>query len=64
MQGVDTQRYRPVPADYEARMWDEPKTVLEFGQFTGDEMSRLKDTYAALAMEPDHTRYGWIRTTV
>ena len=27
----------------------------------GDNMSKMKETYAALAIEPDHTRYGWMR---
>ena len=26
-----------------------------------DNMSKMKETYAALAIEPDHTRYGWMR---
>ena len=43
-------------------MTEELKTVLEFGQLKlGDNLSRMKETYAALAVEPDHTRYGWIR---
>jgi hypothetical protein len=24
-------------------------------------MSKMKETYQALAIEPDHTRYGWMR---
>ena len=26
-----------------------------------DNLSKMKETYAALAIEPDHTRYGWMR---
>ena len=40
------------------------KTVLEVGQLRADAMSRMKETYAALAIEPDHTRYGWMRVRV
>ena len=57
-----TGAYRAVPKDYESRMTEELKAVLEFGQLkVGDNLSRMKETYAALAVEPDHTRYGWIR---
>jgi hypothetical protein len=36
------------------------KTVLEFGQLRADNMAKMKETYVALAIEPDHTRYGWM----
>jgi predicted TIM-barrel fold metal-dependent hydrolase len=58
---LDTGSYQPVPNDYEARMSKELKTLLEFGKLTADNMSKMKETYAALALEPDHTRYGWMR---
>jgi hypothetical protein len=58
---VDTGSYKAVPKDYESRMTKELKTLLEFGQLRADNMSKMKETYAALAIEPDHTRYGWIR---
>jgi hypothetical protein len=62
---VDTGAYRAVPKDYESRMTEELKTVLEFGQLKmGDNLSKMRETYAALAVEPDHTRYGWIRVRV
>jgi hypothetical protein len=61
IRAVDTGAYKPVPKDYEARMTDELKTVLEVGQLRGDNMDRMKETYLALAIEPDHTRYGWVR---
>ena len=57
---TDTSAYGRVPEDYESRMSDELKTVLEFGQFTADNLSKLRETYMALNIEPDHTRYGWI----
>jgi hypothetical protein len=61
IQAVKTDAYRPVPKDYESRMTKELKTLLEVGQFRGDNLSKMKETYLALAIEPDHTRYGWMR---
>ena len=61
IRGVDTGSYKPVPKDYESRMTEELKTLLEFDKLTADNMSRMKETYAALAIEPDHIRYGWMR---
>ena len=54
--------YPPVPKDYESRMSDELKTLLEFPGYSADNLSKFKDTYIAMGMEPSHTRYGWIRT--
>jgi hypothetical protein len=62
IQAVKTDAYRPVPKDYEARMTPELKTLLEVGQLKGDNLSQMRQTYLALAIQPDHTRYGWIRT--
>jgi hypothetical protein len=42
-------------------MTGELTTLLEFGQLQSDNMSKMKDTYINLAIEPDHTRYGWMR---
>ena len=53
-----------MPKDYESRMTPELKTLLEFGQLKADNMSRMKETYASLAIEPDHIRYGWLRERV
>ena len=61
IQAVNTGSYKPVPKDYESRMTKELKTLLEFGQLTADNMSKMKETYLALAIEPDHSRYGWMR---
>ena len=58
---LDTGAYRPVPKDYESRMSDQLKTTLEVGQLKADNLSKMKETYAALAIEPDHVRYGWMR---
>ena len=57
-------QYRPVPADYEDRISDELKTILEFPGYTADNMSKFKARYAALGPTPSNTRYGWMRTTV
>jgi uncharacterized protein len=61
IQAVDTGVYRAVPKDYESRMTTELKTLLEFGQLKGDNLARMKETYVSLAIEPDHSRYGWMR---
>ena len=42
-------------------MTKELKSLLEFDKLTADNMSRMKETYAALAIEPDNVRYGWMR---
>lgn len=54
--------YRPVPENYESRIPDELKTLLEFPDFQADNLSRIKEAYAASGAEPSNTRYGWIRT--
>ncbi len=53
--------FKPVPADYESRIPDELKTLLEFPDFMGDNMQRFKEAYAASGAERSNTRYGWIR---
>ena len=55
-------QYRAVPKDYESRMTEELKTLLEFAGYTADNMSRVRETYLAMGAEPSNTRYGWIRT--
>ena len=63
VEGAEKDRqYRPVPPDYEDRITDELKTILEFPGYTADNMSKLKDRYAELGPTPSHTRYGWMRT--
>jgi predicted TIM-barrel fold metal-dependent hydrolase len=57
------ERFKPVPADYEQRIPDQLKRVLEMPGYTADNMMRLKEKYAALGGEPSHTRYGWIRVS-
>lgn len=62
IKALDTGSYNAVPEDYESRMSQDLKTLLEFGQLKADNMSRMKETYATLAIEPDHRRFGWMRT--
>jgi hypothetical protein len=62
VKAVDPGRYRAVPKDYESRMTEGLKSVMEFGQLKmEDNLSKMKETYVALGVEPDHIRYGWIR---
>ncbi|MBI3468950.1 MAG: amidohydrolase family protein [Planctomycetes bacterium] len=53
--------YRPVPKDYESRIPEKLKTLLEFPGLARDNMSRFKDAYVAMGPVPSNTRYGWIR---
>ena len=55
-------RFKPVPADYEKRISNELKTILEFPGYTADTMHQLKQHYAEAGALPSHRRYGWIRT--
>jgi hypothetical protein len=54
--------YKPVPADYEERIPEELKTLLEFPGYAQDNLSRAKTEYVAMGAELSNTRYGWIRT--
>jgi hypothetical protein len=56
--------YNPVPRDYESRIPDDLKQILEFPGFVAqdDNLSRFRKEYLAMGCEPSHTRYGWIRT--
>jgi uncharacterized protein len=54
------QRFKPVPKDYEQRIPDGLKKILELPPFSADNLSRIKEQYAALDLEPTLTRYGWI----
>ena len=51
-----------MPADFEDRISDELKTLMEFPDYTADNMTRFKQRYAEVGAAPDHLRYGWIRT--
>jgi hypothetical protein len=56
--------YKPVPENYGSKIPDKLKTLLEFPGFRADNLSRIRDAYAASGAEPSNTRYGWIRTRV
>ena len=56
-----TERFRDVPADYEQRMSEDFKTLFEFPGYVADNMSRIKSTYANLALPRNQDRYGWVR---
>lgn len=58
---ADVANYGQVPADFESRISDELKTLLEFPGYTADNMARFKENYAAAGGVPDNIRYGWIR---
>lgn len=55
-------QYRPVPVDYQDRMPNELKTLLEFKGYADDNLSRFKADYAAMDPPLSNTRYGWILT--
>lgn len=54
-------QYNPVPADFESRIPDSLKTLMEFPGYTADNMSRFRQEYIAAGALPEHKRYGWIR---
>ena len=58
---ADLSSYNAVPDDFESRISDELKTLLEFPGYTADNMTRFKQRYAEVGASPSHRRYGWIR---
>ena len=58
---VDTAAYKPIPKDYESRMTEQLKGILEHGQLRADNLARMRETYLALNIQPNLTRYGWMR---
>ena len=52
--------YKPVPGDYEERMTDRFKTILEFPGFASDRMAQMREQYLASAHERSNARYGWV----
>jgi len=56
--------FQPVPADFEARIPHDLKTLLEFPGFASDNLSKMRARYLAEGAVPDHTRYGWVRTKI
>jgi len=68
IEGVESanllERFRPVPQDYESRMGDDLKRIMEFPGYTADNMSKFRERYLALGGMPGNTQYGWVRTQV
>jgi uncharacterized protein len=58
---VDAATYRSVPADFEERIPEDLKTLLEFPGYTADNMARFRESYVAYGASPEHVRYGWVR---
>ena len=59
---TDPRSFGRVPGDFESRISNDLKTLLEFPGFASDKISKMKARYLAEGAAPDHTRYGWIRT--
>jgi hypothetical protein len=59
-----------LPADFEQRIPNSLKVLLEFPPnppnqtAQKDNLSKFRERYLALGVEPSHTRYGWIRTSL
>jgi uncharacterized protein len=54
--------YTPIPRDYESRITPELKRILEFPQYTSDNLNKIKQAYADAGGYRSNTRYGWLRT--
>lgn len=52
-----------MPADYADKMSDDLKRLMEMPGYTADNLSRARERYVASGAAPDHTRYGWVRTS-
>lgn len=61
----DEGKYRPVPTNFEQLIPDSLKVLLEFPpnpqNLLPDNLSKVKDRYLAMGVEPTRTRYGWVR---
>jgi hypothetical protein len=61
----DEGKYRPVPANFEQLIPDSLKVLLEYPgnpqNLLPDNLSKVKDRYLAMGVEPTRTRYGWVR---
>jgi hypothetical protein len=64
--GIDTaqQQFGPVPRDYEQRMPRELRQIMEMPGYAADNMSKVREKYAALRTGSGNTRYGWVRTQI
>jgi hypothetical protein len=61
----DEGKYRPVPTNFEQLIPDSLKVLLEYPgnpqNLLPDNLSKVKDRYLAMGVEPTRTRYGWVR---
>jgi hypothetical protein len=55
--------FKPMPADYAAKMSDSLKHLMEMPGYTTDKLAQAKERYVSSGGLPDHTRYGWVRTS-
>ena len=66
--GIDVQRnfssrFKPMPPDYASKMTDSLKRDMEMPGYTADNLARAKEQYVSSGLAPDHTRFGWVRTS-
>ena len=54
------QEFKPVPKDFEQRMPADLRKIMELPAKAADNLSKIKEQYIALGVEPSNTRYGWI----
>src|SRR5712691_10688468 len=64
--------YRALPSDYANRITDAQKRLWELPPYDktlnltarNDNLTKYRERYQAMGVEPRHTRYGWIRTSL
>ncbi|MGC1458138.1 MAG: amidohydrolase family protein [Steroidobacteraceae bacterium] len=66
--GIDVPRqfsahFKPMPADYASKIPDSLKHLMEMPGYTADHLAQAKARYMESGAPPDHTRYGWVRTS-
>jgi hypothetical protein len=68
----DEAKYHPVPANFASQITDDLKRLWEMAPYDNiqnleaqkDNFSMYRERYLAMGVEPKHTRYGWIRTSL
>ena len=64
--------YKPIPAHFERRISDSLKRTLEMPPYDNtlnlqgqdDNLSKWRERYLAIGVEPSRSRYGWIRSSL
>jgi predicted TIM-barrel fold metal-dependent hydrolase len=64
--------YRPIPANFESRITDSLKRTLEMPPYDNtlnltaqdDNLSKWRERYLSIGVEPSRSRYGWVRTSI